>query len=210
MILFLLFSIPLFYISFSLLYHYKEGRIKFYFIDFFKGILWFFPVLLIYLFFKGFFQLSYKPFFQYMYYFNRDHFLQIIFVLSGYILLYYIRQPHNTKSRFIEVFSFLSGYYTLNCIQYFLTYINDLDLYILFTLPIIRLFTILTLSFLLDKFLEAFQTTKIFYGIIMFLVPVLSGFITIFHMRGLSLLSLFLSLGLFGGAFTAYYFLKDT
>ncbi|MBN1698387.1 MAG: hypothetical protein JW881_12805 [Spirochaetales bacterium] len=185
------------------------GKISINYVDFFKGAVWFFPSLLITLFFQQKHPGSYKAFFLYIHFFLKDHFCYTGAGLLGYMVFQKFRLPRTSKSSMPNLFSFFSGFYSLVAIQYFFMYYGDYDFYLLFILPFMWLSTILLLSFLTDKFFDAFRTTKILYGSLLFFLLVALGFITCFYMANLVLLSFILSLVLFAGSCATYYFLRD-
>ena len=209
MVLFLLFSIPVFYILFSIFIQYEGKGFSFHFTVCIKGIIWFFPSLLLFLIILGFFQISYKPFNYYFYYFLKDHFLFCGLAIGGYFIFHGLTHSHQIRIPVLNLFSYFSGFFFLVALKDFFTYIGEYDFYLLFILPLLRLFTIIIISFLLDKFIEALGSEKILFGVLLLLIPVSAGFVSFFYNLNMTLLAFLLSLALFTGAGAASYVLKD-
>jgi hypothetical protein len=91
----------------------------------------------------------------------------------------------------------------------FFAYTSEYNFYLLFILPFLRLFTVIIISFLMDKFIDAFGLEKILFGVLLFLVPVCAGFVSFFYHLDMSGLAFILSCALFIGSTTAIYVFKD-
>ncbi|MBN2533653.1 MAG: hypothetical protein JXB88_12210 [Spirochaetales bacterium] len=209
MTLFLLFSIPVFYLLFSVFMQYENKNFTFTFTAIIKGITWFFPSLLIFILVLLFFPVSYKPFNYYFYYFLKDHFLLCVLAAGGYFVFHGFSHPHQVQNPFLNLFSFFAAFFSFIAIKDFFVYKSEYNFYLLFILPLLRLFTVLILSFLMEKFIDALGPEKILFGVLMFFVPVSAGFVSFFYNLNLSALAFLLSFALFAGAVAASYFLKD-
>lgn len=174
-----------------------------------KGILWFFPSLILFLIVLSLFPISYKPFNYYFYYFLRDHFLLCVCGIGGYFIFYGFSHPHQLREPFLNLLSFFTGFFLLVAVKDFFTFISEYNFYLLFILPFLRLFTVTIIAFLMDKLIESLGPEKILFGVLLFLVPVCTGFVSLFYNLNITTPAFILSLALSTGAITVSYFLKD-
>jgi hypothetical protein len=174
-----------------------------------KGILWFFPSLFVFRIIAGFFSISFQPFNYYLYFLCRDHLLFCALGIAGYFLFYRFEHPHDVQDTFLNILTFFAGFFLFVSIADFFTHYGEYNIYFLFILPLLRLFTILVISLLLNKFIEGLGLERIVIGLLLFLVPVCGALISFVYNLNLGLLAFFLSIGLFAGAGAAGYFLKD-
>ncbi|MBN2444061.1 MAG: hypothetical protein JXJ04_22045 [Spirochaetales bacterium] len=188
---------------------YGSKKFTFNYIAASKGILWFFPSLVFIMIFLLFWSVSYKPFNYYFYYLLRDHFLFCALAITGYFVFYGFSHPRKMGDPFLNLFSFFSGFFFLVALKDLFSYTGELNFYLLFIMPFLRLFTIVILSFFMDKFIDAYGSERIIYGGLLFLVPVSAGLVSYFYNINLSFLSFILSFLFFAGAGAASYFLKD-
>lgn len=209
MVLFLLFSIPVFYLLFSSFMQYESRNFSFNFTACIKGILWFFPSLILFFIVLLFFPISYKPFNYYFFYFLRDHFLPCVLAMSGYFIFYGFSHPRQIREPFLNLLSFFAGFFSLVAVKDFFTYISEYNFYLLFILPLLRLYTVILLSFLMEKFIDALGPEKILFGVLLFLVPVCAAFVSFFYNLNLTALAFILGCVLFFGAISTSYFFRD-
>jgi hypothetical protein len=209
MVLFLLFSVPLLYIGFTIFMQYESKKFTFHINACFKGLIWFFPSLLLYLIIISFFDPSYKPLHYYMFYFFRDHFLFCGLSIAGYFVFYRFSHPHEVHHPFLNLLAYFTGFFALVAIKDFFTFSREFNIYILFILPFLRLFSIIIMSFLMEKFIDGIGYEKIIFGAFLFLVPVCAGGISYCYNIHMVVLAFILSVVLFAGAGAASYFLQD-
>ena len=86
MVLFPLFSIPLFVLFMSTLHRLNTDERKKNSYLFLKGMVLFLPAFVFTFLFNRFVELSYKPFPLYSYFFIADHLLYFVVVIGGFIL----------------------------------------------------------------------------------------------------------------------------
>jgi hypothetical protein len=209
MVLFLLFSVPLLYLGFTIFMQYESKKFSFHINACLKGILWFLPSFLIYFIMISVIDPSYKPFYYFLFYFFRDHFLFCGCALAGYFIFYGFSHPRKIPIPFLNHLAFFAGFFTLVAIKDFFSFSREFNIYILFILPFLRLFSIIIMSFLVDKFIDAFGMEKIPYGGLLILVPICTSGISYCYNVHLVLLAFILSVLLFAGAGVASYFLRD-
>jgi hypothetical protein len=209
MILFLLFSIPVFYL-FALLYTtMREKRFEIDFITFFKGAAWFIPSLVVISIIQNVFSLSYKPVAHFFYYFYRDHLLYSLLGVVGFCVFFGMYRSPKQKNNFLLLITFFSGYFTLVSINNFFAFFGEFDFHTLFLLPIVRIFTIIALSLVMERFLDEVSVMKIIYGASMIIIPVAGAFVSLTYMRNLDILAFFLALVFLAGSCALYYLWKE-
>jgi hypothetical protein len=209
MSLFLLFSIPLFFLIASLYCLKSEKRFKIDFITLFKGALWFIPSLVVLSFVQNIFKVSYRPVEHYLYYFYRDHFLYTLFAVVGYLVFFEVNVTLRKRHSFLTILTFLCGFFIMISVNQFFTYIGDFDLYNLILMPIARIATIIALSLIIERFTDEVSGMKIFYGFTMILAPIACGFISFTYMVNMDILALIVAIGLLAGSCGLYYLWKE-
>jgi len=209
MILFLLFSIPVFYI-FALLYTtLREKSIKIDFITFFKGAVWFIPSLFVLSIIQNLFSLSYKPVEHFLFYFYKDHLLYSLLGIVGYFVFFGFYRPPKQKNSFLLLLTFFSGFFTFVSIVDFFVHFGEFDFYTLFLLPIVRLFSIIGLSLIMERFLDEVSYMRIIYGASMIIIPVAGAFVSMTYTSNLGLLAFLIAMVFLACSGALYYFWKE-
>lgn len=210
MILFLVTSIPIFFFGITTFLNSNRDSSTIPIKAFFKGFLWFWPAILLYLLLMSFFPISYNPFGFYVYFLLNDHLLHLILVIGGYLLFYGIPDYRNIKEKIFELFAFLAGYFTLISLFDFISNYNHFGGYILFMLPLIRMATILLVSLLLMKFLFEIGMLRFFYLSLLIIIPFIANIITVAYMGNQIIISILLILAYVIGSGLCFYFLRES
>jgi hypothetical protein len=206
MAIFLLLSIPVFFLFATFYVNQASRRFVLDYISFFKGMIWFFPILIVLSFIQNIFKVSYKPVEHYLFYFYRDHFLYALAAVGGFFAFFRMSGSSRFKDPFLTPLAFFSGFYTLVSINNFLVYIGEFDLYILILLPMVRIASIVVLSLLIQRFIDEVSTMKIVYGIAMAGIPIVCSFVSFTFKVNLDIQAFILALSIAAGSCTLYYF----
>ncbi len=184
MMLFMVFSIPLFTLLVLSIYRWQwmDGGTLFSALrgalsnSFIKGVFCCVLALIVILLLRRFVPLSFRPFKLFFILTLRDHLLPL-FILLGVCFL-----TLQEKS-FFEIIFFASGFYSLlSLTEVFLNY-GKYDPYNLFLLPAMRMSMVLYFTLLFIRFREWYGFYKILFLIIIILIPLTAGAITYFYMR---------------------------
>ncbi len=209
MALFLLFSVPLFFVIGSLYCLQGEKRFRIDYITLFKGALWFIPSLIVLSFFQNIFKVSYKPVEHFLYYFYRDHFLYALLAVIGYIVFFELNVALRKKHSFLTLLTFLCGFYTIVSVNQYLTYIGEFDSYNLFLLPIARIAAIIALALVMERFVDEVSRMKIVYGFVLAIVPLACTFVSFTYKANLEILSFIIAFLVLAGSCGLYYLWKE-
>ncbi|HEY9593580.1 MAG TPA: hypothetical protein VHE79_03825 [Spirochaetia bacterium] len=155
MVLFLLASLPLFFVMVVLLpwdgKHVPKtlGSVS----TFLKGLILFFPGYLVILILRKIFGFSYDGFLYYLSLLLSDHLAPLVVALAGFLLLQRsLRITGTDESIFLAVFSFLCGFLSLVNLTDILRAWGSWGAYDLFLLPLMRIAAVLLLSLAAQRF----------------------------------------------------------
>jgi len=136
MSMFMLFAQPLFFIFVLSFYKFKEG----YFYTFFKGLLIYIPVYIVYSIVFKFVNESYRPFFLYSYILFKNYLLYKILLILIFILLFRnVFSARNSEELIFTFLAFSAGFYFgASCVDFIVNF-NIHDYFTLFFLPLYRI-----------------------------------------------------------------------
>ena len=179
MYLFLILSVLLFFTIIVSLFrrkeheHYINTRIMSY-VAFFKGMVCFFPALLVFIYMKDLIPISYKP--ASVYFRNIFNDLLIFQILSvvGFFLLNrkYLK---DTNDNFLLYFSFSSGYFFIISLYVFISGFGMHDVYSLFILPSNYIDLVLISTLLYSYSQNENKYLKITFLISLIFIPLVPG-----------------------------------
>ena len=209
MLMFSFLAVPIFSFFSFRLHAMGKKKVTLQISPFFKGILWFVISLIALIIFYNPTPASFSWISLFLFYFLNEHLLFIVAGLAGYFLFHGFYYNYKKDDKFVQSLFFLTGFYIGVSIQYFIRYYPDLDIYILFILPLLHCTTVLLVSLFIDKIFNAYGRDKILYWAMILLVPVVLSLLSMLFAYNFIFLSFILSFLLAGGSFFIYYVVRD-
>jgi len=170
MSIFMLLAQPVFLLLILSFYRFKTNYVY----SFFKGLLIYIPVYIIYIVVFKFINESYRPFFLFSYILFKNYFLYEILLLLSFIFIFRsILSTKNTDELIFTFFAFSAGFYFgTSCVDFIVDF-NIHDYFILFLLPLYRISFTAVFSVIIVYILESYGLHRVFYIGFLFVVILL-------------------------------------
>ena len=204
LILFTLFSIPLTYLIVNAFYNNNNIKKRVIVLPFVFGMILSIPILLLYWsFFQSFFNNWTTTGLFFYYFFNRDGIIGLYIVIVIYLLFTFVEKKQK-ESQLREITAYFMGLFFTIAIYDSLVAESWYGMLELFLIPITRLSSILLISLFIAKSLKKLDWQKYLLLGFALLVPVLMVFVPVMFVSNLILISIIISILIFGGSAVLY------